>query len=102
MVSGEDGIVHVDDLTPGAYLIREIETLEGYTVTEETIPVVIDEHYIVPDEMFVLKNYPTIQTGAGIEMTPMMWAGAGLVGVALILGVFLGIRHKQKKRRHSR
>ncbi|MBR3108255.1 MAG: hypothetical protein IKH30_13930 [Clostridia bacterium] len=102
LISGEDGIVHVDDLAPGAYLIREIETLEGYTVTEETIPVLIDEHYIVPDEMFALKNYPTIQTGAGIEMTPMMWAGAGLVGLALILGVFLGIRHKQKKRRHSR
>ena len=101
LVSGEDGIVHVDDLTPGAYLIREIETLEGYTITEEPIQVVIDEHYIVPDEMYALINYPSIQTGAGFEMTPLMWAGIGVIGTAVILGVTLGIARKCKKRRKS-
>ena len=101
LVSGEDGIVHVDDLTPGAYLIREIETLEGYTITEEPIQVVIDEHYIVPDEMYALINYPSIQTGAGFEMTPLMWAGIGVIGMAVILGVTLGIARKCKKRRKS-
>ena len=102
LVSGEDGIVHVDDMTPGTYIIREIETLEGYTITEEPIHVVIDEHYIIPDEMFVLVNYPNIQTGVDIEMTPLMWVGVGVTGAAVILGVILGIARKCKKRRKSR
>lgn len=79
LVSGEDGIVRVTDLTPGVYIIREIETLEGYTLSEETIKVVIDEKYIVPDEMFHYVNYPNIQTGAGFEMTSLMWSGVALV-----------------------
>lgn len=89
LVSGEDGIVHVDGLTPGTYIIREIETLEGYTVSGETIEVVIDEHYIVPDEMYVLVNYPDIQTGVDFEITPWMYAGgaAMLAGLILLLAV---------------
>jgi uncharacterized surface anchored protein len=66
LVSGEDGIVHVTDLAPRVYVIREIETLEGFTLTDETIRVVIDEDYAVPEgkDMFHLINYPDdIQTG---------------------------------------
>ena len=102
LISDEDGIVHVDDLAPGTYLIREIETLEGFTITEEPIEVVIDEHYIIPDEMFILVNYPIIQTGAGLEMTPLMWAGAGVAGAAVLLGVIFAIRGKGKKKRYRR
>lgn len=89
LVSGEDGIVHVDGLTPGTYIIREIETLEGYTVSGETIEVVIDEHYIIPDEMYVLVNYPDIQTGVDFEITPWMYAGgaAMLAGLILLMAV---------------
>ena len=89
LVSGEDGIVHVDSLTPGTYIIREIETLEGYTVSGETIEVVIDEHYIVADEMYVLVNYPDIQTGVDFEITPWMYVGgaAMLAGLILLLAV---------------
>ena len=96
LVSGEDGIVHVDGLTPGTYIIREIETLEGYTVSGETIEVVIDEHYIVPDEMYVLVNYPDIQTGVDFEITPWMYAGgaAMLTGLILLLAVLF---RRQKK-----
>ena len=100
LVSGEDGIVHMTDLNPGTYIIREIETLEGFTVSSETIEVVIDEHYIIPDEMFTLMNYPIIQTGTGLEMTPLMWAGAGIIGAAILLGVVFAIRGKGKKKRH--
>lgn len=82
LVSGVDGIVHVTDLTPGVYIIREIETLEGYTLSEETIKIVIDEKYVVPDEMFHFVNYPNIQTGAGFEMTSLMWSGVALVSVS--------------------
>lgn len=95
LVSGEDGVVHVDGLTPGTYIIREIETLEGYTVSGETIEVVIDEHYIVPDEMFVLVNYPDIQTGVDFEITPWMYAG----GAAMALGLIFLIVFTCKRRR---
>ena len=52
--------------------------------------------------MFVLVNYPNIQTGVDIEMTPLMWVGVGVTGAAVILGVILGIARKCKKRRKSR
>ena len=35
--SGKDGMVQIKDLKPGTYLIREIETLEGYSVSGEVI-----------------------------------------------------------------
>ena len=79
----------MDSLAPGTYIIREIETLEGFTVSGETMEVVINEHYIVPDEMYVLVNYPDIQTGVDFEITPWMYAGgaAVLAGLILLLAV---------------
>ena len=55
--SGEDGIVSIRDLTPGEYFIKEIETLEGYSVSGEVIRVKINEAYVVPDEMRKFVNY---------------------------------------------
>ena len=88
LVSGEDGIVHADDLKPGVYIIREIETQAGYRLTEKTIRVVIDENYIVADELFRLVNFPEeerpkdeIQTGVDVPVTPMMLYG--LISMAL-------------------
>lgn len=88
LASGEDGIVRADDLKPGVYIIREIETPAGYRLTEETIRVVIDENYIVPDELFRLVNFPEeerpkdeIQTGVDVPVTPMMLYG--LISMAL-------------------
>jgi len=99
LVSGEDGIVHVTDLEPGVYVIREIETLEGFIRTDETIQVVIDEHYTVPDEMFQLINYPGIQTGVDFTMTPVMWGGvAMMLAAAALVGVY-GMKNKKRKRR---
>ena len=98
LVSGEDGIVHVTDLTPGVYIIREIETLEGYTLSEETIKVVIDEKYIVPDEMFRFVNYPNIQTGAGFEMTSLMWSGVALVSVSCAAVMVYVLLNKRRPR----
>ena len=98
LVSGEDGIVHVTDLTPGVYIIREIETLEGYTLSEETIKVVIDEKYIVPDEMFRFVNYPNIQTGAGFEMTSLMWSGVALVSVSCAAVMVYILLNKRRPR----
>jgi LPXTG-motif cell wall-anchored protein len=95
LVSGEDGIVHVTGLKPGRYIIREIETREGYSVSGETIEVVIDEKYVVPAEMYVLVNYPSIQTGVDFEITPLMWGG----GAAALLGLILLIVFIRRRRR---
>lgn len=88
LASGEDGIVHADDLKPGVYIIREIETPAGYRLTEKIIRVVIDENYIVADELFRLVNFPEeerprdeIQTGVDVPVTPMMLYG--LLSMAL-------------------
>ena len=92
LVSGEDGIVHADDLETGVYVIREIETQAGYRLTEETIRVVIDENYIVPDELFRLVNFPEkerpedeIQTGVDVPVTPMMLYGLISMALAAVL-----------------
>ena len=102
LASGEDGIVRADDLKPGVYVIREIETQAGYRLTEETIRVVIDENYIVADELFRLVNFPEeerpkdeIQTGVDVPVTPMM-----LFGVAsVICGMAIFVLQVIKKRR---
>ena len=92
LASGEDGVVHADDLKPGVYVIREIETQAGYRLTEETIRVVIDENYIVADELFRLVNFPEeerpkdeIQTGVDVPVTPMMLYGL----ISMAFGVVL-------------
>ena len=101
LASGEDGIVRADDLKPGVYVIREIETQAGYRLTEETIRVVIDENYIVPDELFRLVNFPEeersrdeIQTGVDVPVTPMMLYG--LISMALgVVFMFAEIIHRR-------
>lgn len=101
LASGENGIVHADDLKPGVYIIREIETQAGYRLTEETIRVVIDENYIVADELFRLVNFPEeerpkdeIQTGVDVPVTPMMLYG--LISMALgVVFMFAEIIHRR-------
>lgn len=103
LVSDDDGIVHVTDLKPGRYTIREIETLDGFTRTEETIQFTIDEHYIVPPEMYRLVNYPAIQTGVDLTMMPVMYIGAGLLLLAAILRVInVVIRHNTMRKRKKK
>lgn len=98
LVSGDDGVVHVNDLKPGKYIIREIETLEGYMLTDEAIVVVINEKYVVPKEMFRLINYSNIQTGVDFHFGLYQWiaAGAILIGLTLLTADCL-TRHKRKK-----
>ena len=101
LASGEDGIVRADDLKPGVYVIREIETQAGYRLTEETIRVVIDENYIVPDELFRLVNFPEeerpkdeIQTGVDVPVTPMMLYGLISMALGAVL-MFAEIIHRR-------
>ena len=101
LASGEDGIVHADDLKPGVYIIREIETPAGYRLTEKIIRVVIDENYIVADELFRLVNFPEeerprdeIQTGVDVPVTPMMLYGLISMALGAVL-MFAEIIHRR-------
>ena len=93
-VSGEDGIVRITDLQKGKYVIREIETLEGFVKTEEAIVVEINEKYIIPEEMFRLVNYPVIKTGTALE-SPYLWIGVGLLVIAIAAGAVLVIKKRK-------
>ena len=57
VVSDEDGVVYITDLLAGSYIIRELETVEGFTRSDEVIELVIDENYVVPEKLqrFVLS-----------------------------------------------
>ena len=82
---------------PGTYLIREIETLEGYSVTGEVIKVQLDAYYTVPETMRRLVNYTTIQTGVHLAVTIVMWVGLGLMVVSGTLGIIRKRRQRKAK-----
>lgn len=91
--SGKDGMVQIKDLRPGTYFIREIETLEGYSVSGKVIKLKLDEYYTVPEKLKQFVNYTTIQTGVHIAVTGVMWAGLGLMAISGTVGL---IRRRRK------
>ena len=95
--SDEDGIVRIQNLTPGVYYIKEIETLEGYSLSGEIIKLKIDEFYVVPEEMKRFVNYTVIQTGVNLAVTGIMWVGIGLIVVSGTLGLVRKHRSAKKK-----
>ena len=97
--SDKDGIVRFTNLKPGTYLIRETETLEGFTVTGEVIKVKLDAYYAVPESMRKLINYTTIQTGVHMAVTGIMWAGLALMVVSGVVSIVR--RRRQRKARHN-
>lgn len=96
-VSGKDGIVHVTGLQRGTYTIREIETLEGYSVTGEVIQLKVDEAFTVPQQMRKLVNYTVIQTGVNLAVTGVMWAGIGLMVISGAVGLIRRRRAAKRK-----
>lgn len=87
-VSGKDGIVRMTELKPGTYYIKEIETLEGFSLSGEAVKFTLDEHYVVPDQMKRWVNYTVIQTGVNLAITATMWVGMSLIvlgGVVFLL-----------------
>ncbi len=99
VTSGENGVVYIDGLTPGRYIIREIEAPEGFTCSDDTLEVVIDEDYTHPAKLKRFVNYPSISTGVDITPTTLTWIGVGLAGVA---GIILVIGMKGKSGRKAR
>ena len=43
----------ISDLKPGTSFIKEIETLEGYSVSGEVIKLKLDEYYVIPEKRCV-------------------------------------------------
>ena len=80
-------MVRITDLAPGTYVIREIETLEGFTVTGEVIRLQLDEYYAPQETVRRLVNYTTIQTGVHLAVTIVMWIGLGLMVTSGVLGI---------------
>jgi LPXTG-motif cell wall-anchored protein len=92
-VSDENGIVSITVKDSGVYYIREIETLEGFSVSGEVIKVVMDESYVIPETMPHMVNYTVIQTGVQMAVTGVMWAGLGLMAISGTVGL---IRRRRK------
>ena len=75
----------MDGLEPGSYVIRETQTLEGYTHTDETLCFTLDASYVPAEEMPELVNATVIQTGIDLIVTPLMTLGGGLVLLGCVL-----------------
>ena len=103
VVSAENGVVTISGLTPGKYTIREIATVEGFTVSDDTITVEINEKYKVPTKLKRFVNYPSISTGVDVSPTTLTWVGIGLVGIAGLIVVLNSVisGKKHPKRRHK-
>ena len=97
VISGEDGVVYVYGLTPGRYTIRELEPLEGYSRTDDTLEVVIDENYTVPEKLKRLVNYPTIATGVEISPNVLTWIGVGLLVTGVVIFLLANRKYRKKK-----
>ncbi len=96
-VSDEKGIVRITDLESGVYYIREIETLEGFSLSGEVIKLTLDEHYVIPEEMPHLVNYTVIQTGVHMAVTGVMILGAVFATVSCILFIIKKKKTSAKK-----
>ena len=86
--SDEQGVVSMTGLKPGTYIIREIETLKGFTLSGDVIKVKLDEYYVAPEQMKHWINYTTIQTGVHMAVTGIMLAGLAMMvisGTALLV-----------------
>lgn len=103
VVSAENGVVTISGLTPGKYTIREIATVEGFTVSDDTITVEINEKYKVPTKLKRFVNYPSISTGVDVSPTTLTWVGIGLVGIAGLIialnSVMGGKKHPKRRRK---
>ena len=97
----KNGVVTIEDLTPGKYTIREIATVEGFTVSDDTITVVIDENYTVPTKFKRFVNYPSIATGVDVSPTMLTWVGVGLVGAAGVVILLCILRKNHPAHRHK-
>lgn len=93
LTSDAEGMVEMKNLVPGTYFIKEIKTLEGFTLSNDVRKLVIDETYMIPEKLPTWINYTTIQTGVNIAVTWVMWIGIGL----MVISGTVGLVRKKKK-----
>lgn len=93
LTSDDEGLVEIKNLVPGTYYIKEIKTLEGFTLSSDVRKLIIDETYMVPEKLPTWINYTTIQTGVNIAVTWVMWIGIGL----MVISGTIGLVRKKKK-----
>jgi len=96
--SDENGVVSITGLDMGTYYIRETETLEGFSVSGEVIKIVLDENYVIPENLPRMINYTIIQTGVRIAVTGVMILGAVFVVAS---GILLIIRKKKNSKKQE-
>ena len=61
--TNEEGILEIDNLVLGSYIIKEVKASEGYIINEEEINIIIEdkENYIeIPNKLFEDKEYVEI------------------------------------------
>ncbi len=97
-VSGDNGVVYIENLMPGRYVIREIQSPEGFVCSEDVIEVIIDSEYKPPEKLKRFVNYPSISTGIDIMPNTVTWIG---VGLAVVAGVVLLVVVKGKKNKRT-
>ena len=83
--SDEDGLVEIENLDPGDYVLRETKAPEGYVVSKKTLEFSIDKDYEIPDELPAFINYTEIQTGVNFMITTVMWIGLGMMCGSIVL-----------------
>ena len=91
--------MRITGLEPGTYIIREIETLKGFTLSGDVIKIKLDEYYVVPEKMKQWINYTTIQTGVNLAVTGIMWAGLALMVISGTVGITKKLRKSSKNKR---
>lgn len=95
--SDEEGMIRITDLTPGAYFLKEISTLKGYTLSGEVVQIKLDDYYVLPEEPRRFINYTTIQTGVHMAVTGVMITGI----VLMIVSGTIGLIRKRRQRNHK-
>ena len=95
--SDEEGMIRITDLTPGAYFLKEISTLKGYTLSGEVVQIKLDDYYVLPEEPRRFINYTTIQTGVHMAVTGVMITGI----VLMLVSGTIGLIRRRRQRNHK-
>ncbi len=98
-VSGEDGKFSFDDIPYGKWLIKELETIDGYKLNNEAIEINIDSDGCKVEISVVNEKEEEIieSPKTGDNFLSVKTAGAMLLSSASILGVLAKLRNKRKR-----
>ncbi len=88
LISGEDGYIRLDDISPDGYILTEIRAPDGYALSSDGIPFILDEEGFVNGETVIrVENEPSAslpETG-GCGTLPFTFAGSLIMAGAVII-----------------